>query len=206
MEDFQKELNQVLNKYQDFERIQKHLKNLEIQLTSGYRELDKFEKILDKHGQDVQQLESLSLKAIFHKILGSKKEQLDKERQEYLEAALKRNEHKKSLELLEYEKKVLTDKLKKLQDIPAQAEMMIQKRENDLMRSGTPVGMRILTIAQQIDASRHLKREIKEALDAGRDVVVILEEMESYLRNDGWPRNDDLCETFEHRQSSCSIT
>jgi hypothetical protein len=42
MEDFQKELNQVLNKYQDFERIQKHLKNLEIQLTSGYRELDKF--------------------------------------------------------------------------------------------------------------------------------------------------------------------
>ncbi len=183
MEDFQKELNKILSKYQDFERIQKHLKNLDTQLKSGYQELDKFEKVLQKHGQDVQQLERLSLKAIFHKVLGSKKEQLDKERQEYLQAALKRNEHKKSLELLEYEKKVLVEKLKKLQDIPAQAEAMIQKREKDLMRSGTPVGMRILTISQQMDSNRHLKREIKEALDAGKDVIVILEEMESYLRN-----------------------
>lgn len=183
MEDFQKQLNKVLNKYQDFERIQKHLKNLDMQLKSGYRELDKFEKVLEKHGQDVKQLERLSLKGLFHKVLGSKKEQLDKERQEYLQAALKRNEHKKSLELLEYEKKILEDKLKKLQDIPAQAEQMIQKRENDLMKSGTPVGMRILTISKQIDSSRHLKREIKEALDAGKDVIVILAEMESYLRN-----------------------
>ena len=183
MEDFQKELNKVLKKYQDFERIQKHLKNLDTQLKSGYRELDKFEKVLEKHGQDVKQLESLSLKGLFHKILGSKKEQLDKERQEYLQAALKRNGHKKSLELLEYERGVLEEKLKKLKGIPAQAEMMIQKRENDLMKSGTPVGMRILTISKQIDASRHLKREIKEALDAGKDVIVILAEMESYLRN-----------------------
>lgn len=183
MADFQKELNKILNKFQDFERIQKHLKNLEAQLKSGYKELDKLDRIIDKQGQDVEQLEKLSLKGIFHKILGSKKEQLGKERQEYLQAALKRNEHKKSIELLEYEKGILEEKLTKLKDIPAQAEMLIQKRENDLMKSGTPVGMRILTISKQIDESRRLKREIKEALDAGVAAVNILKEMESYLRN-----------------------
>lgn len=187
MENFQKKLNKILDKYQDHERIQKYLKKLDSQLERGYNDLDKLEKILEKQGQDVEQLEGLSLKGIFHKILGSKKEQLGKERQEYLQAALKRNEHKKSLELLEYEKKILTDKLAKLKDIPAQAEMLIQQRENDLMKSGTPVGMRILTISKQIDQSRHLKREIKEAIEAGGQVMVILKEMEDYLRSArGW--------------------
>jgi len=183
MEDFQKQLNKVLNKYQDFERIQKHLKSLEQELKNGYKELDKLEKIMDKQGQDVEQLEKLSLKGIFHKILGSKKEQLGKERQEYLQAALKRNEHKKSVELLEYEKGVLEEKLSKLKDIPAEAERMIQKRENDLMRSGTPVGMRILTISKQIDESRRLKREIAEAYEAGEAAIEVLKEMEGFLRN-----------------------
>ena len=154
MEDFQKELNKILDKYQDFERIQKHLKSLEEDLKKGYKDLEKLEKLLEKHGQDVEELERLSLKGIFHKVLGSKKEQLDKERQEYLQAALKRNEQKKSVELIEYEKKILEEKLAKLKDIPAQAEMLIKQRENDLMRSGSPVGMRILTISKQIDESR----------------------------------------------------
>ncbi len=183
MEDFQKQLNKILSKSQDYDRIQKHLKNLEQQLANGYKQLDKLEKVMERQGQDVEQLEKLSLKGIFHKILGSKKEQLGKERQEYLQAALKRNEHKKSVELLEYEKGILEDKLAKLKDIPAQAEQLIKKRENDLMRSGTPVGMRILTISKQIDESRRLKREIAEAYEAGEAAIEVLKEMEGFLRN-----------------------
>jgi len=183
MPDFQKQLNKILDKYQDFERIQKHLKNLESDLQKGYKELDKLEKMLEKQGRDVEELERLSLKGIFHKILGSKKEQLDKERQEYLQAALKRNEHKKSVELLEYEKNILVEKLEKLKDIPKQAEQLIKQREHDLMKSGSPVGMRILTISKQIDESRRLKREIVEAVHAGKDAMQILAEMEGYLRN-----------------------
>lgn len=183
MDNFQKKLNKILSKHQDFERIQKHLNSLDKQLKKGYKELDKLDKLLEKQGQDVEQLEKLSLKGIFHKMLGSKKEQLDKERQEYLQAALKRNEHKKSLELIEYEKGILEEKMSKLKDIPAQAEALIKQRETNLMRSGTPVGMRILTISKQIDESRRLKREIVEAIEAGGAAVEILNEMENYLRN-----------------------
>ena len=183
MEDFQKKLNKILDKYQDFERIQKHLKSLDEELKKGYKDLDKMEKILEKQGDDVEELERLSLKGIFHKMLGSKKEQLDKERQEYLQAALKRNEHKKSVELLEYEKKILEEKLEKLKNIPAQAEELIKQREKDLMKSGSPVGMRILTISKQIDENRKLKREIAEAVQAGNDALLVLREMEGYLKN-----------------------
>ena len=51
------------------------------------------------------------------------------------------------------------------------------------MKSGTLVGVRIQTISKQIDFNRHIKREVIEALGDGKDVIVILEEMESYLRN-----------------------
>ncbi|MEM6966385.1 MAG: hypothetical protein AAF573_16600 [Bacteroidota bacterium] len=183
MDNFQKQLNKILNKYQDFERIQKHLSSLDKQLKNGYKELDKLNRMLEKQGQDVEQLEKLSLKGIFHKMLGSKNEQLDKERQEYLQVALKRNEHKKSLELLEYEKGILEEKMSKLKNIPAQAEALIKQREHNLMRSGTPVGMRILTISKQIDESKRLKREIAEAIEAGGAAVEVLNEMESYLRS-----------------------
>ena len=187
MSDFQKQLDKVLKQYQDFERVNKHLDGLDKRLTESYKTMDKLERILTKEQREVEELEKLSLKGIFHKVLGSKEEQLGKERQEYLQAALKINEHKKSVELLEYERGILESKLEKLQGIEAQAERLIQEREKNLMRSGSPVGQHILSISKTIDESQHLKREIKEALQVGQQALGVLQEMEGYLRNArGW--------------------
>ena len=187
MSDFQKNLDKVLSKYQEFERVNKHLTELDQRIATSYKTMDKLERIMDKEQQEVNELEKLSLKGIFHKVLGSKEEQLGKERQEYLQAALKRNEHKKSVELLEYEREILETKLKKLDGIQLEAQRLIEERETNLMRSGSPVGMRILTISKSIDESKHLKREIKEAIQVGQRAAVVLQEMEGYLRSArGW--------------------
>ena len=191
MSDFQKELDKVLKQYQDFERVNKHLNDLDKRIADSYKTMDKLERVLTKEQKEIEELEKLSLKGIFHKVLGSKEEQLDKERQEYLQAALKRNEHKKSVELLEYERKILENKLEKLKGIETQAERLIKEREKNLMRSGSPVGQRILTISRTIDDSKHLKREIKEALHVGEQAIVVLQEMEGYLKNArNWGRWD----------------
>ena len=191
MSDFQKQLDKVLKQYQDFERVNKHLNDLDKRIGESYKTMDKLERILTKEQKEIEELEKLSLKGIFHKVLGSKGEQLEKERQEYLQAALKRNEHKKSVELLEYERGILENKLEKLKGIEAQAEQLIKEREKNLMRTGSPVGQRILTISKTIDESKHLKREIKEALHVGQQAIVVLQEMEGYLRNArGWGQWD----------------
>ena len=183
MSNFQKELDKVLKKYQDFERVNKHLIDLDKRIDESYKAMDKLERVMTKEQKEVEELEKLSLKGIFHKVLGSKAEQLEKERQEYLQAALKRNEHKKSIELLEYERGILENKLEKLQGIEAQAERMIKEREKNLMRDGSPVGRRILTISKTIDESKHLKREIKEAFHVGQQAFGVLQEMEGFLKN-----------------------
>lgn len=183
MSDFQKQLDKVLKQYQDFERVNKHLNDLDKRIAESYKTMDKLERILSKEQNEIEELEKLSLKGIFHKVLGSKDDQLKKERQEYLQAALKRNEHKKSVELLEYERGILENKLEKLKGIEAHAERLIKEREKNLMRTGSPVGQRILTISKTIDESKHLKREIKEALHVGQQAIMVLQEMEGYLRN-----------------------
>ena len=91
MSNFQKELDKVLKKYQDFERVNKHLIDLDKRIDESYKAMDKLERVMTKEQKEVEELEKLSLKGIFHKVLGSKAEQLEKERQEYLQAALKRN-------------------------------------------------------------------------------------------------------------------
>lgn len=55
-----------------------------------------------KEQTDVRQLESLSLTGLFYSILGSKEQQLEKERQEALRAQLCLDEAKRTLELVRH--------------------------------------------------------------------------------------------------------
>ena len=41
------------------------------QLDDSYQELDKLHDILEKEYKDVKELESLSMKSLFHRVLGS---------------------------------------------------------------------------------------------------------------------------------------
>ena len=70
------------------------------------KELDRkieLENILKDEDKDVKKLESLSITSIFYSILGSKHQQLEKERQEMLSARLKYDECCKSVLALERE-------------------------------------------------------------------------------------------------------
>ncbi len=70
------------------------------------KELDRklaLENILKDEDNDVKKLESLSIASIFYSILGSKHQQLEKERQELLSAKLKYDECCKSVLALEGE-------------------------------------------------------------------------------------------------------
>ena len=49
-----------------------------------------------KEFEDIENLEKLGMKALFYKVLGSQEEQLEKERQEYLQASLKYDQVRKT--------------------------------------------------------------------------------------------------------------
>ncbi len=175
-------LDKVLEEIQSLERAEKQLAKVNQELDKEYRKLEQLQKVVDKEYEDVQKLEKLSMKGLFYKVLGDKEAQMEQERQEYLQAFLKYKEYKKSLELLEFEKKVLEDKLAKEGDIQKRKTTILKQVEQQHIQSDTAVGRQLARMEQQIIDNVYIKREVNEALIVGAKASDILKRMFSVMQ------------------------
>ncbi len=191
MSDLQKQIKKTIEEVRQVEKIKKHLDKLAVRLSTAYAAQNKLVEILEEEYEDLGQLEKLSLKSLFHKVLGSKKEQMEKERQEYLQASLKYDEHQKTVELLEYEKNVLEEKLNKKGDVGAGLEKLLKKREREIIRGNGKQGKQLLQIQQQMEGQEYIIREVREAMKVGKEAFNVLEQMLGFLRTArNWGRWD----------------
>jgi cobalamin biosynthesis Co2+ chelatase CbiK len=181
MSQVQSALQQTLQEIQNLKRVQKHLDKINLELDSANRELTVLADRLEKEYQDIKQLESLSMKSLFHKILGSKEEQMEKERQEYLQATLKYNEFKKSLEILEFERTVLQKKLVDVSLLQNKLKTLKKQREQELLNSGTGVSQTLKRIHAKLDKLEIRRKEFDDAIVAGKKSSAIIDQMLHYL-------------------------
>lgn len=178
----QLQIKTLLEKFEKLNIIKSHLGGVNGKIEKSSRELDALEDVLDNELKDIQRLESIGVKSVFYKVLGNKEEQLEKERQEYLEASLKYKEHKQSLELLEYEKSVLEGKLGELPTISKQLEHLKELREKEILKSDSNIATHLRQILHEHDRCIMLNKEIVEALEEGEKSVKMLNIVLSYLR------------------------
>jgi hypothetical protein len=139
-------------------------------------------KTLKKEEKDVERLENRSLRSTFLRILGDKDKQLEKERQEYLQVALKYNELTKSLELIEYEMDLLERKLDDRADIDKRYSELIQIRENEILAEGNDAAHSLVKISRELDSKKLILRDIEEAIDAGHEAYRLSQRLEKQLR------------------------
>ncbi len=182
MPDIHKELKATLIKLEQARKVDRHLADLNQQLQQAYDEQDRLERKLAKEFKDIEKLEKLSVKGLFHTVLGSKEEQIEKERQEYLQVSLKFDEAKKSTELLEYERDLLQKKVSDLANLERKLEGLLKMREKTLIAENTTVGKQILDIVLLIDTHQEFIRGIIDVKDTGQKALLILEKMEGHLK------------------------
>lgn len=165
------DLNQRLSEIKDARRQQRKLQNdlLQAQSSLGQERLRlvELEKQLRKEGRDVQQLEGLSLAGLFYTILGSKEEQLDKERQEYLAARLKHTQAEYAVQSLEREVSDLQRQLARLGDVDSQYQAVMASKETLVQKSQDASSRRLAEISDSLADATAEVREISEALAAG---------------------------------------
>lgn len=181
MSDIHQQLKKTFADHQQLVRVQRHLDELNVELDSAHRALDKKGKDLKDEFKDIEKLEKLSLKGLFHKVLGSKEEQMEKERQEYLQVSLKYDEAKKTVDLLEYERSLLEKKVKDLPHLTNQLEILMKQREKLLVDSGTAAGKKILDILLLMDTNRQLAADLKALIKSGNEITMTLDKMITYL-------------------------
>lgn len=176
-----KKLIKTLKQFQSLKKVESRLLELQRTIKTENSELTKVVKQMDKESDDIKKMEKMSLKSLFHKALGSKEQQLEKERQEYLQVSLKYDELTKSLEILEYEQNILEKKQDKLAGMGKVLEELIKKREEEIKTENPKAAQRIYGLMEESDEYQRVIFEMGEAIDVGMQAQKILEQIISYL-------------------------
>ena len=171
MSRYKNDLLKTIEEFHQINKVQKHYKALEINLEKAYDTMDKLGKLLDDKYGDFENMDGKSVKGLFYKVLGSKEAQTEKARQDYLDAALKYQEAKKEVDLLEFEKNLLTDKLEKRSGIEHKIKSLIEKREIELKLTDPKIALKLRGIAEEQENLHRVKVDIREAIDAAEKTL-----------------------------------
>jgi len=123
---------------------------------------------LAREGADVKRLEGLSLTGLFYTVLGSRDEQLEKERQEYLAAKLRHDECWEAVSALEGEALHLQQQLSGLRDLDARYQAALAQKEAALVEAGGANAARLAQLARETAGANADIRELGEALAAAK--------------------------------------
>ena len=186
LSEVQIQIKEVLQEFERLKNVDSHINETEEQLSHAYKELQKLEKVLDDELKDIEKLEKISVKSLFHKTLGNKEDQIDKERQEYLEASLKYNEFKKEVELLEFERDVLRKKAHDLPSVKNKLEKLKLVRAKEILASeNSRVRSEFQLLMDKLDTCILLSQELDEAIDEGEKSAKLLSVIVGHLKKAG---------------------
>ncbi|RLD21186.1 MAG: hypothetical protein DRI69_04760 [Bacteroidetes bacterium] len=182
MTEIHRDLKEALLERRQLQKVDMHFADLTSRLKKEIKEINLLSKLLKKEEIDLEKLESAGIRALFHKILGDKEKQIEKERQQYLQTALKYNALSKSIDLIEYEKNLLEKKLDRISVVEQRYEHLIKLREKELLGSDTEAGRALLALSKKIDI-RHIElKDIDEAIVAGNEALNYVRTLEKQLQ------------------------
>ncbi len=153
------------------QRLQRQLNRVRQSLVKERQTLKTLEELLRKEQRDVEKLEGLSLTGLFYTILGSKEEQDQRERQEFLSARLKHARGKFSVQALETEAADLQARLAQLAGAQQRYENLLEQKEKLLAGQPGSQAQELLDLSETIGETHAERREFSEAILAGQQAL-----------------------------------
>jgi hypothetical protein len=172
-------------------KIENHLAIIDMDLNAALSKIRLAKNQLDKELQDVNDLENISIKSLFYKTLGSKEKQVEKERQEYLNAALHYKELNKGIELLEFEKTILSKKILRKDVLTEQLNVLKEKREKEIYANNNHTTTKLKEIVLNLEKNSAKGRAVNDAISEGDKSLNQLNIVLKFLRKaNDWGRWD----------------
>jgi len=169
---------QLRKLYEDIlakEKIEIHLKNIDRLILKEEEALKIAELQTQKEDEDIARLEGKNLYSIFKTILGDKEQELEKERQEYLQAYLKKNAIVACLKDLKKEKKILLQSYSGKFNAEEQFDKLLAKTKEQLQKEKPELAELIIHFEQKIANHSSRIKEIQQAIREGKKTNKILE-------------------------------
>lgn len=149
--------------------------------------LKKLEKSKLAEQADVDRLEGHSLAAFFYQVIGKMDEKLDKERQEAYAARVKYDAALHDLSSVDADLKQIQNRLARLSDCESQYQAALSEKIKSIKVSAHPAAQQIAESESRIAALKVQKRELLEAINAGKTALHTVNEVLETLHNaEGW--------------------
>jgi len=180
----EKELKEKNEAYQGIILAQKHLEKVYRRIREAYSRLEATEQELEREHRDISALEGFSIQRLFRDILGDKEEQLEIQRQEYLQRVLRFRELNNLIRLLEFERDVLEEKVSQRAQLKAEIERLVQLREREIIdRQDEREKQLIDQLNDELKSRSRVSWEIYEAKRVGRVARNLTDEILELLRS-----------------------
>lgn len=170
MKNLDRDLQEVYDQKMMREKIIIHLAGLESRIRKQTETLALLEIEINKSVEAIEALEDLAaqpLRKIFNKILGDKSQQVERERQNYLMYILRHQDGKKKLEANKYQLEILKTKLRSFRNVDDAFEKLLKTKKSQLKYRNKDLAKKIIHFETNIRADQSMRKEIKEAVDAG---------------------------------------
>ncbi len=177
-----KHIKQLIERFQSQELAKHHLEKLYERLEQASTEMEQLGLVLEKEYKVIEPLEKRSLRGLFHSILGNKETQLEIKKQEYLHVALKYNECKRMVELLDFERAILEEKLVDAEEVAKELNQCLETRTHQIAQAYPELQKELEDLHRAIDNKIGLRLELSEAIIAGLKAIGILDRMSKQLK------------------------
>lgn len=193
MEDINYKLLEVKTKMKEKDRLTKTLQHAYDEKKILSKKKDKLHKVLKKEKSDVEKLESMSISNFIFTISGRKLEKLEKEKREVVAVKLKYETVKEELNELDIEITRLESKIRSLGDVESEYSMILKEKERLLKFKRPEIANKLDRIVEEESMLIDRKKELKEAMEAGYDLLNSLERAQKSLSSaEGWGTWDIL--------------
>jgi len=163
------------------------LKQTEQDLIQEKLRLNRLLNEYEKENQDVLNLETTNITSLFYIILGSKEEQLKKEKQEALKAKLKYDQCKHNVEYLVNESKNLVNELSEIDGCESEYEELINKRMEIISIDDEGTNQKLNKFIKRKENIHANIKEVDEAIEVGESALKAVEHtIKSLERAEEW--------------------
>ena len=164
------------------QKLRAKLREAERVLSVESRRASKWSKRAIEEASDVEDLEGLTLTALFARVLGTREERLDKERQEYLAARLESQQCRHSVGVARAEVARLRREVADFADADADYERVLLDKERLLLDARGDEARSLLTLSEDLADRRSDVKELREAIEVGEAAAGELRKVLSHLR------------------------
>ena len=174
----------------DAQRIAENIRTMEALLPQLVSEVERQES-------DVTRMENGGGAGILYSVLGKQEEKLEKERREAWEAQVKYQDALTTLRDLHKQQEDVSASLAQYGDIETEYRSRFSRQRQSILASQSAAGQRLRALEEDARQLKGLRREAREAQDAGEQVMAQVEKIEGILRSaSGWGVVDLISDSF----------